>query len=206
MFALIAPLMILCMVGTIDITSIVTTKAHLQQAADSAALAVSATTSEAPTTSEATLKTLARTMLAANFANGSASLGDFHVCTAVINDCTTGAGAVMAQNTVFLTTTTQSPCYVPVVLPGVCNSNGLSMTLTDSNTSNIGIPSNIQINLLLDVSGSMIVGSTPADVPASRPPSPSATAPVPPRPTPPGCSAGPPAHAVRLWQSGRPRP
>ncbi len=165
-FALLLPLLMLVMVGAIDLSSIVANKNHLQDATDSAALAVSAATSETPTIPESTLKTLATNMLNANFKVGTVALTDFHVCAPSQNDCTTGSGQTMKANTVALTTTTQAPCYVAAILPGVCNSNGLSQVVTVSNTSNIGIPSNIQINMLLDVSGSMIVGSTPNDVQA----------------------------------------
>lgn len=156
----------LCMVGAIDISSILTNRNHLQDATDAAALAVSAATSETPATPEATLKTLATNMLQANFGAGTVALTDFHVCAPSQADCTTGAGQAMKANTLTMTTTTQAPCYMPLLLPGVCTGSGLSQVVTVTNTSNIGIPSNIQINMLLDVSGSMIVGSTPSDVQA----------------------------------------
>ena len=165
-FALLAPLLMLCMVGAIDLTQLMATENHLQESTDAAALAVSATTSETPTSSTSSLKTLANTMLDANYGDATPTLSNFHVCTALTADCVTDAGTVMQVNTVTLTTSVRAPCYFPLILPGVCTSAGQSHILTASNISNIGIPSNIQINMLLDVSGSMIVGSTPADVQA----------------------------------------
>ncbi len=154
------------MVGAVDLTQLVATQSQLQQATDAAALAVSATTSETPASSTASLKTLASNMLDANYGDATPSLSNFHVCTALTADCITDTGTVMQVNTVVLTTSVRAPCYVPLILPGVCTTAGQSHLLTAFNTSNIGIPSNIQINMLLDVSGSMIVGSTPADVQA----------------------------------------
>ncbi len=158
--------MILCMVGAIDLSSVMTTKNRLQQATDAAALSVSATTSENPNTTEAKLQILAANMITANFGNTTATLTDFHVCAPVQQDCTTGTGTAMPMGTVSLTTTVRSPCYIGIFLPGVCTGQGVSMPITANNTSNIGYPANIQMNMLLDVSGSMIVGATPNDVTA----------------------------------------
>ena len=165
-FALLAPLLVLCMIGAIDLSQELTTRNHLQDATDAAALAVSATDSETPTSSEASLKTVATNILAANFkpgsnTNGTPVITTFAVCTpAQLTDC----GASGVTNTVTITTQVKAPCWMPLTLPGVCTNDGQSHMLTATNTTNIGYPTTVQINLLLDVSGSMIVGSTPADV------------------------------------------
>ena len=165
MFALLAPLLILCMIGAIDLTSIQETKQRLQDATDSAALAVSATAAKNPNTNETTLRSIALGYLTADFSSGTPSITAFSVCTPVqTTDCPTVNGQTNVTNTVSLTASVSAPCWLPFVMPGVCNSNEQSAPMYASNTTNIGFAANVQINMLLDVSGSMIVGSTPADV------------------------------------------
>ena len=165
MFALLAPLLILCMIGAIDITSIQATKQRLQDSTDSAALAVSASAAKNPNTSETTLKALALGYLQANYVNGTPTITAFSVCTPVQTaDCPVVNGQTTVNNTVSMTTSVSAPCWLPFVMPGVCNSNEQSAPMFASNTTNIGFAANVQINMLMDVSGSMIVGSTASDV------------------------------------------
>ena len=165
MFALLAPVLMLCMIGAIDLTSIQETKQRLQDSTDSAALAVSATAAKNPNTSETTLRSIALGYLQANFVNGAPSITAFSVCTPVqTTDCPTVNGQTNVTNSVSMTTSVSAPCWLPFVMPGVCNSNEQSMPMYASNTTNIGFAANVQINVLMDVSGSMIVGSTASDV------------------------------------------
>ena len=166
MFALLAPLLILCMFGAIDVTSMNNTRTQLQAATDTAALAVSSTDSENPNTTEATMKSLAASMLAANFKGATTpTLTSFSLCTPVqTTDCATVNGNPTVTNTVSMTTSVKGSCWVPVVLPGVCTGGGQTAPVFVSNTTNIGFAANIQMNMLLDVSGSMIVGATTNDV------------------------------------------
>ncbi len=165
MFALLAPLLILCMFGAIDVTSMNNSRNQLQSATDTAALAVSSTDSENPNTTEATLKSLAASMLQANFKGGTPSLTAFSLCTPVQTaDCAKVNGNPTVTNTVSMTTSVKGSCWVPLVLPGVCTGGGETAPVYASNTTNIGFAANIQMNMLLDVSGSMIVGATTNDV------------------------------------------
>ena len=164
-FALLAPLLVLCMIGAIDLTSINASKGHLQDATDAAALAVSAAAAKNPNTTETTLKALATTLLTTDYSNGTPTISSFTVCTPVqTTDCPVVNGQPNVTNTVSMTTTVRAPCWMPLVMPGVCNSSEQSIPMTVSNTTNIGFAANIQINMLMDVSGSMIVGATPSDV------------------------------------------
>ena len=168
LFALLAPVLILVMIGAIDVTQELMTRTHLQDATDAAALAVSATDAETPTTSEATLQTLATNYLAANFAatggaNGTPVITKFTLCT--VNQ-STDCGSQGVNNTVTISTRVKAPCWMPLILPGVCTSDGQSQWLTATNTTNVGLPSSIQWNFILDTSGSMIVGASPMDVQA----------------------------------------
>ena len=168
LFALLAPVLILVMIGAIAVTQELMPRTHLQDATDAAALAVSATDAETPTTSEATLQTLATNYLAANFAatggaNGTPVITKFTLCT--VNQ-STDCGSQGVNNTVTISTRVKAPCWMPLILPGVCTSDGQSQWLTATNTTNVGLPSSIQWNFILDTSGSMIVGASPMDVQA----------------------------------------
>ena len=154
------------MFGAIDVTSMNNTRTQLQAATDTAALAISSTDSENPNTTEATMKALAASMLAANFKGATTpTLTSFSLCTPVqTTDCATVNGNPTVTNTVSMTTSVKGSCWVPVVLPGVCTGGGQTAPVYVSNTTNIGFAANIQMNMLLDVSGSMIVGATTNDV------------------------------------------
>ncbi len=171
-FAVLAPVMVLCAIGVINVATLDSTKTHLQDATDAAALAVSAAVSANPNTTEPALKATATTLLQTDFQNGSQtvntftpSISSFSVCTPVaVADCLVVNGQPSVTNTVSMVTTVRAHCYASLVMPGLCNSAEQSVPMTVSNTTNIGFAANIQINMLLDVSGSMIVGSTQNDV------------------------------------------
>ena len=175
-FALLAPVLALCAIGVIDIATLESTKTHLQDATDAAALAVSAAAAANPNTPETSLQTTATTLLQTDFQNGSQTVGaltptisSFKVCTPVqIADCAVVNGQALITNTVSMVTSVRAHCYAPLVMPGLCNSAEQSVAMTVSNTTNIGYAGNVQINMLLDVSGSMIVGSTAADIAAGE--------------------------------------
>ena len=150
--------------GVIDLTVLDTTKVRLQDATDSAALAVSAADTKNSSTPEATLKTLAASVVQANFQGAIPTVTQFSVCTATQTvDCAISGGKQAITNTVTMTTNVRAPCWVPAYIPGICSNGGQSMLLSVSNVTKIGF-ANIQINMLLDVSGSMIVGATTSDV------------------------------------------
>ncbi len=171
-FALLAPLLALCVIGAIDIATLESTKTHLQDATDAAALAVSAAAAANPNTTETSLLATATTLLQTDFQNGSQAVGaltptisSFKVCTPVaVVDCLVVNGQAVITDTVSMVTTVRAQCYSPIVLPGLCNSSSQSAPMTVVNTTNIGFASNVEINMMLDVSGSMIVGATPGDV------------------------------------------
>ena len=168
MFALLAPLLVITAFGIIDISSVFEAKTHLQDSTDAAALAVSAADSANPNTAEAALKTIATNLVAADFTGGTASITSFAVCSPTqTTDCaTTPSGTPIVTDTVSIATQVRASCWAPVMLPGVCTNGSQSMLITVKNTTNIGFPANIQINLVLDTSGSMIVGATANDVQA----------------------------------------
>ena len=165
-FALVLPVLAICAFGAMDVNEQLTAKSRLQDATDAAALAVSATDSETPGSTEAQLKVVAGNLLSANFvpyggSNGTPAITQFSVCTpSQLADC----GLNGVTNTVTITTHVRAPCWAALVMPGLCTGDGQSQWLTATNTTNIGYPTVVQINLLLDVSGSMIVGSTASDV------------------------------------------
>ena len=166
LFALLAPVLVLIAFGIIDISSVFEAKTHLQDSTDAAALAVSAADSANPNTTEAALKIIATNLIAANFTTGGAAISSFSVCSPTqTTDCaTTPSGTPIITDTVSIATQVRASCWAPVILPGVCTNGTQSMLITVKNTTNIGFPANIQINLVLDTSGSMIVGATANDV------------------------------------------
>jgi Flp pilus assembly protein TadG len=161
MFALTIPVIALVVAGAVDFSMAVGAKSDLQDAADAASLAVSTAVAANPNTTEAALKTLAVTTLAANYHGASSSVTDFHVCAPVQNDCTDGSLA-MKMDTVTLAASAPSSCAMAAVLPSVCT-NG-SQTVNAKTTTVIGFGATFQLNIVMDSSASMIVGSTANDV------------------------------------------
>ena len=165
LFALLSPVLLLCTIGAIDLSSINATKFHLQDSTDSAALAVSAAAAKNPNVTESSMQTLAAALLTSNYPTGTPTITSFKLCTPVQTaDCAVQQGQPVVTNTISLATSVRAPCWLPFVMPGVCNSQEQSIPMTAANTTNIGYAGNVQLNLLMDVSGSMIVGSTQSDI------------------------------------------
>ncbi|MDR3513007.1 MAG: pilus assembly protein [Caulobacteraceae bacterium] len=164
-FAIVAPLLLVLIGAGIDYSYAENSKRMLQDATDAATLAVSAAVAKNPNTTVAALQTIAQTVLNADYAGTSPTLVDFHVCAPVQNDCTTKAGATMKMNTVLVSTQGVAPCTLGALLPMVCTaSNGTAQLLGAKTTTVIGFGANIQLNIVMDSSASMIVGATANDV------------------------------------------
>jgi Flp pilus assembly protein TadG len=161
MLALTMPVIMLVVVGSIDFSMSVSSKSDLQDAADAASLAVATATAANPNTPESTLRTLAATTLTANFKGGAPTLTDFHVCAPAQNDCTDN-GTALKTNTVTLAASAPTNCSLAAVLPAICG-NG-NPTVNAQTTTVIGFGANMQLNIVMDSSASMIVGATAADV------------------------------------------
>ena len=161
MFAIIFPVLVVAAGGVMDLASIVDTKTHLQDATDAATLVASAETAQNPNTLEPKLKTDAGAMLTSDDTGGS--ITDFHVCAPPTqNDCVDQYGT-MTVDTVSMTTTALAPCYLGHFLPGVCTGVNTSKSLYVHSVTTIGFSKTLEINMLLDTSGSMIVGASAAD-------------------------------------------
>ena len=165
-FALIAPLLLVLIGAGLDYSYAENTKRMLQDATDAATLAVSAAVAKNPNSTIAQLKTIAQTVLNTDFSGTpTPTISDFHVCAPVQNDCTSGTGSTIPMNTVLVATQGQAPCTLGALVPAICTAaNGTAQNLSAKTMTVIGFGANIQLNLVMDTSASMIVGSTPADV------------------------------------------
>jgi Flp pilus assembly protein TadG len=165
-FAIVAPILLLVVGAGIDYSYAENTKRALQDATDAATLAVSAAVARNPNLTVASLQILAQTVLAANLPGTTPTISDFHVCAPVQNDCAAKTGT-MVMNTVLVATQAAAPCTLGAILPQFCSaSHGTAQTLKAQTTTVIGFGATMQLNLVMDTSASMIVGSTPADVTA----------------------------------------
>ena len=166
MFGVTLPILLGIVTASIDFSYAEDAKTNLQDAADAASLAVSSEVVKNPNDTVATLKALALASLTANDPTGSnLSITDFHVCAPVQNDCTNG-GSTMTSDTVLLTAQASALC-IPVPIPTtVCTGNPPGQTVQGSTTTVIGFGATLQLNVVMDSSASMIVGSTSADVTA----------------------------------------
>jgi Flp pilus assembly protein TadG len=162
MFALTLPVIIVIVGGAIDFSMAVNSKTDLQDATDAAALAVAAAVAKNPNTSVSVLQATAQQVLAADYGSG-VTINAFHVCAPVQNDCTNG-GTTLKMNTVLINTQAAAPCTMAALLPNVCSGSGQTQTVKTSTTTVIGFGATMQLNIVMDGSASMIVGSTPADV------------------------------------------
>ena len=161
MFGLTLPILLAIVAGGIDFSYAEGAKSNLQDASDAASLAVSAEVVKNPNDSVATLLALATATLKANDIGGT--ITNFHVCAPVQNDCTNGS-TTMASDTVIVTAQATAPC-IPVPIPAtVCRGSPPGQTVTGTTTTVIGFGSTLQLNVVLDSSASMIVGSTTNDV------------------------------------------
>jgi Flp pilus assembly protein TadG len=160
MFGLTLPIILAIVAGGIDFSYAEGAKSNLQDAADAASLAVSAEVVKNPNDTVATLRTLALATLTANDVGGT--ITNFHVCAPVQNDCTNGS-TTMANDTVIVTAQATAPC-LPIPIPTtICTGSPPGQTVTGTTTTVIGFGSTLQLNVVMDSSASMIVGSTPAD-------------------------------------------
>jgi Flp pilus assembly protein TadG len=168
MFGLLLPVLLALVGAGLDFSFDEDAHVRLQDATDAAGLAVSAQVVKNPNESEATLQTLALSVLQANYPNpdGStvaATITNFHVCAPVQSDCNNN-GVTMANDTVAIGTQTTAAC-IPLPLPTtVCAGSPPGQTIKASATTVIGFGATLQLNVVMDTSASMIVGSTPADV------------------------------------------
>jgi Flp pilus assembly protein TadG len=162
-FALTAPVLLVMIGAGIDYSFAFGSKRTLQDATDAATLAVSAAVAKNPNTTEPTLQTLAQNVLNADFPQAP-TIKEFHVCAPVQADCTSSAGS-MANDTVLLSTSATAPCTMSALVPLICNASaGAAQKISVSTSTVIGFGANMQLNLVLDTSASMIVGATPSDV------------------------------------------
>jgi Flp pilus assembly protein TadG len=161
-FALVGVILIIVVFMAVDISDAFSAKNALQDATDAAALAVATEVANNPTESEAQLKLVAAAMLKADFPQGGATLGAFHVCNAALNDCTDAQGQ-MQMNTVNLETGANVTCLL-FGLSSLCGSSGAMIPVNASTTTSINQGVTLQLNVLMDSSASMIVGATPQDV------------------------------------------
>jgi len=164
MFGLTLPILLGIVTASIDFSYAEDAKTNLQDAADAASLAVSSEVVKNPNDTVATLKALAQATLTANDPTGTnLNITDFHVCAPVQNDCTNG-GTTMTSNTVLLTAQASASC-IPVPIPTtICAGSPPGQTVQGSTTTVIGFGATLQLNVVMDSSASMIVGSTTNDV------------------------------------------
>ncbi len=156
--AILAPTLILLGLGTTDAAIGLDTKNDLQSATDAASLAVAHAVLVNANATEASLQTIAQAVLNNDFPNKSKppTITAFHVCAPVQNDCKSGT-TTLPSDTVTMNTSAQALCTL-------CLSGGSSKTITGSSQTVIGFSKTMQINIVMDSSASMIVGSTATDV------------------------------------------
>ena len=156
MVAILAPTLILLGLGTTDAAFGLNTRNDLQNATDAAALAVAHAVLANPNTTEASLKTTAQAVLNGDFKSSNPTIVNFQVCAPVQNDCKSGT-TTLPTDTVNITTSAQAMCTL-------CLSGGSSKTVYGQSQTVIGFSKTMQINIVMDSSASMIVGSTTTDV------------------------------------------
>jgi Flp pilus assembly protein TadG len=154
--AILAPTLILLGLGTTDAAIGLDTKNDLQNATDAAALAVAHAVLANANTTEASLQATAQAVLNSDFRGPAPTIVAFHVCAPVQNDCKMGA-TTLPSDTVTLQASAQALCTL-------CLSGGTSKTVYGTSQTVIGFSKTMQINIVMDSSASMIVGSTTADV------------------------------------------
>ncbi len=154
--AILAPTLILLGLGTTDAALGLDTRNDLQNATDAAALAVAHAVLANPNTTEASLKTTAQAVLNSDFRGKAPTILTFQVCAPVQNDCKSGS-TTLPTDTVNITTSENALCTL-------CLSGGSSKTVYGSSQTVIGFSKTMQINIVMDSSASMIVGSTTTDV------------------------------------------
>jgi|SRR5665213_777244 len=161
-FSLLVPVIALLIAGVIDASYALNARTQLQDANDEASLAVSVAVAQNPNATVASLKTVAQNAVSANFPAAHVTITDFHVCAPIQADCTDGS-TTMANGTVKLAVSAPTACTMAAIVPMFCT-GGSTQTANASTTTNIKFGYNLQLNIVMDSSASMIVGATPADV------------------------------------------
>jgi Flp pilus assembly protein TadG len=161
MFGLTLPVILAIVAGGIDFSYAESAKTTLQDAADAASLAVSAEVVLHPNDTVGQLQNVAAAALTADDKTGSGvAITNFQVCAPVAQSSNC---AGMANNTVLIVVKASAPC-IPVPIPTtVCQGSPPAMNVTASTTTVIGFGATLQLNVVMDSSASMTVGSTPAD-------------------------------------------
>jgi Flp pilus assembly protein TadG len=164
MFGLTLPLLLAIVAGGVDFSLAEGAKVNLQDAADAASLAVSAEVVKNPNDTVTTLKALANATLQADDPKGTnLAITDFHVCAPVQGDCTDGSHT-LPSDTVMVVAQATTTC-IPIPLPTmVCTGNPPGQVVSASTQTVIGFGATLQLNVVMDSSASMIVGSTSTDV------------------------------------------
>jgi Flp pilus assembly protein TadG len=161
MFGLTLPLLLAIVAGGIDFSYAQSAKNALQDAADAASLAVSAEVVLHPNDTVAQLQNVANAALLADDKNSGATITTFQVCAPVAQSSNCSGG--LSNNTVLVAVQASATC-IPVPIPTtVCQGSPPVMLVSASTTTVIGFGATLQLNVVMDTSASMIVGSTPAD-------------------------------------------
>jgi Flp pilus assembly protein TadG len=165
MFGLTLPLLLAIVAGGIDFSLAEGAKTTLQDAADAASLAVSAEVVLHPNDTVAQLQAVAQAALTADDKTGTnVTITNFQVCAPVASSSNCSGG--LTNNTAFVAVQATATC-IPVPIPTiVCQGNPPAMIVSASTTTVIGFGATLQLNVVMDSSASMIVGSTPADATA----------------------------------------
>ncbi len=161
MFGLTLPLLLAIVAGGIDFSYAEGAKTTLQDAADAASLAVSAEVVLHPNDTVAQLRAVAAAALAADD-KSPVTITSFQVCAPVAQSSNCAGG--LANNTVLVAVQASTTCIPVPIATVVCQGSPPAMTVTASTTTVIGFGATLQLNVVVDSSASMIVGSTPADV------------------------------------------
>jgi Flp pilus assembly protein TadG len=161
MFGLTLPLLLAIVAGGVDFSYAQSAKNALQDAADAASLAVSAEVVLHPNDTVAQLQAVAAAALAADDKNGGVTITNFQVCAPVAQSSNCSGG--LSNNTVLVAVQASATC-IPVPIPTmVCQGSPPAMVVSASTTTVIGFGATLQLNVVMDSSASMIVGSTPTD-------------------------------------------
>jgi Flp pilus assembly protein TadG len=161
-FALLLPVLAILVAGGIDASYAVNARTELQDASDEASLAASIAAAQNPNLTEGQLQAVAASALNANFHGSTPTIGEFHVCAPIQNDCSASTGA-MQMGTVFLAASAPTTCLFASLLPSFCI-GGSTQTVGSDSVTNIAFGRTLQLNVVMDGSASMIVGATNADV------------------------------------------
>jgi Flp pilus assembly protein TadG len=169
MFGLMLPVLLALVTAGVDFSYAEDAKVTLQDASDAAALAVSAEVVKNPNDTLTTLQTLAQNTLTADDPGATnLSITNFHVCApaqlAASPTACTNNGVTMTNDTVVVAVQATAPC-IPIPIPTtICQGSPPGQTVSGGTTTVIGFGANLQLNIVLDSSGSMIVGATAGDV------------------------------------------